>query len=574
MTIIGNAFDAARAQRSSEYAYSCWYNYKYENNTLNISDEDMQAIQEKWNKNIAHWISVASQDNTEYKLDDDEWDISYQKGWDDAADKSGHNGDTTKNQISNSANSTLTTGSGVLSATVSIATDVAIKTATKAAEKAAETVAKKSIEYASAKATENLMKTMATQAAEKAATTAAKEGVNAIAREGFIGVASMNGTEAALAQAAADKATEVATKKGSELAAAKTAETTTKGATKKATKFAGWMITAPLSLAAGILYTTTKPNKKEHDALEELAQQIIEEQSTISGQEVTLEEKEAEITELSEQATKATEDSNQEIANKQEKYVKNMASYKILMARVASGESVSDSDKAFLKGTARNLKIAGEEITSLSDKSKDEILVASDEIESKQGDYDSVAETLAKTQGLTDLCESYDQATRTLCIVEAASQSLNVASGVQASIEAGIAAASSMGFNVYAIACVAMGVSGAVMSGVGVFEQSKFAIDLKDVVNTRTTAQNMLEHANGYYEGSIDKFATHLEDVNALETTEVSSNITNGNIPEVTIQQTLGKNEDDSGDKTTYDFGRLTSNNNNVVKNKHKNPFM
>lgn len=56
MAIIGNAFDAARAQRSSEYAYSCWYNYKYENNTLNISDEDMQAIQEKWNKNIAHWI--------------------------------------------------------------------------------------------------------------------------------------------------------------------------------------------------------------------------------------------------------------------------------------------------------------------------------------------------------------------------------------------------------------------------------------------------------------------------------------------------------------------------------------
>ena len=569
MAIIGNAFDAARAQRSSEYAYSCWYNYKYENNTLNISDEDMQAIQEKWNKNIAHWISVASQDNTEYKLDDDEWDISYQKGWDDAADKSGHNGDTTKNQISNSANSTLTTGSGVLSATVSIATDVAIKTATKAAEKAAETVIKKTGEYFAAQTAEMVAKSAATQAAK----IAAEEGVKTSVREGF-GLASGRAIEATIAKNAADKAAKVASEKSTELVTAKAAEHTTSETAKKATKFAGWMITAPLSLAAGILYTTTKPNKKEHDALEELAQQIIEEQSTISGQEVTLEEKEAEITELSEQATKATEDSNQEIANKQEKYVKNMASYKILMARVASGESVRDSDKALLKGTARNLKTAGEEITSLRDKRQDEILVASDEIESKQGDYDSVAETLAKIQGLTDLCESYDQATRTLCIVEAASQSLNIASGVQASIEAGIAAASSMGFNVYAIACVAMGVSGAVMSGVGVFEQSKFAIDLKDVVNTRTTAQNMLEHANGYYEGSIDKFATHLEDVNALETTEVSSNITNGNIPEVTIQQTLGKNEDDSGDKTTYDFGRLTSNNNNVVKNKHKNPFM
>ena len=569
MAIIGNAFDAARAQRSSEYAYSCWYNYKYENNTLNISDEDMQAIQEKWNKNIAHWISVASQDNTEYKLDDDEWDISYQEGWDDAADKSGHNGDTTKNKISNAANSTLAAGSGVLSATVSIATDVAIKTATKAAEKAAETVIKKSGEYFAAQTAEMVAKSAATQAAK----IAAEEGVKTSVREG-LGLASGRAIEATIAQNAADKAAKVASEKSTELVTARAAEHTTSETAKKATKFAGWMITAPLSLAAGILYTTTKPNKKEHDALEELAQQIIEAQSTISGQEVTLEEKEAEITELSEQATKATEDSNQEIANKQEKFVKNMASYKILMARVASGESVSDSDKALLKGTARNLKTAGEEITSLSDKSQDEILVASDEIESKQGDYDSVAETLASIQGLTDLCESYDQATRTLCIVEAASQSLNVASGVQASIEAGIAAASSMGFNVYAIACVAMGVSGAAMSGVGAVEQSKFAIDLKDVVNTRTTAQNMLEHANGYYEGSIDKFATHLEDVNALETTKVSSDITNGNIPEVTIQQTVGKNEDDSGDKTTYGFGRLTSNNNNAVKNKNKNPFM
>ena len=42
MAVIGNQFDAERAADSQSYAYKCWYNKKYEGNTLRISNTEIK----------------------------------------------------------------------------------------------------------------------------------------------------------------------------------------------------------------------------------------------------------------------------------------------------------------------------------------------------------------------------------------------------------------------------------------------------------------------------------------------------------------------------------------------------
>ena len=55
-----------------------------------------------------------------------------------------------------------------------------------------------------------------------------------------------------------------------------------------------------------------------------------------------------------------------------------------------------------------------------------------EDMETYQDGYDSAAENMAKVQGVTDFAESFDDATRTMCYVEAGAQTLNAGSGALA----------------------------------------------------------------------------------------------------------------------------------------------
>ena len=45
---IQDAFNLDRAIGSQAYAYKCWYNYNYGNNTMKISASDMGKITQTW----------------------------------------------------------------------------------------------------------------------------------------------------------------------------------------------------------------------------------------------------------------------------------------------------------------------------------------------------------------------------------------------------------------------------------------------------------------------------------------------------------------------------------------------
>lgn len=64
-------FNPVNAENSQSYAYKCWYNYNYEKNTMCISEEDMQRINEQYKGKLVEWKATAEKDNNSYIIDDE-----------------------------------------------------------------------------------------------------------------------------------------------------------------------------------------------------------------------------------------------------------------------------------------------------------------------------------------------------------------------------------------------------------------------------------------------------------------------------------------------------------------------
>lgn len=73
---LGTIYNPYRAQSSKEYAYECWKDYTYGKNKLNISEEDMKVLTEKYSKELNKWEKAATQDLTIYDIDVEDFDLS------------------------------------------------------------------------------------------------------------------------------------------------------------------------------------------------------------------------------------------------------------------------------------------------------------------------------------------------------------------------------------------------------------------------------------------------------------------------------------------------------------------
>lgn len=89
---IQDSFNISNALNSQSYAYKCWYNYNYGNNTMGISAKDMGQITQTWNSQLDNWRAVALDDENAYEIEDDDFSRAKKSGRDNAEEKSGHDG--------------------------------------------------------------------------------------------------------------------------------------------------------------------------------------------------------------------------------------------------------------------------------------------------------------------------------------------------------------------------------------------------------------------------------------------------------------------------------------------------
>ena len=245
---------------------------------------------------------------------------------------------------------------------------------------------------------------------------------------------------------------------------------------------AAYVVSCPISLAIGILYMATRPNRKEHDALMQLKSLMESGGQNMTAAQASMEGTEAEIITEIEEGSENKEKSEEEIAEIQELIQLATAMYEEIVTRIENGEDVSPSERAKLPQINNNIKALNTKLETLIADAAASSENNEANIEAKQEEFGTAAETVEKEIGVTEFAAGFDKLTRDMCITQAVAQGVNVVSGMIGGVMASLQAAATSGWS---LIFAAMGFGGAGMSAFGVYEQSKWANDLNGELDTR-----------------------------------------------------------------------------------------
>ena len=98
---IQDSFNLSNAINSQSYAYKCWYNYNYGNNTMGISAKDMGEITQTWNSQLSNWQATALDDENAYEIEDDDFSTAKMNGKNQAKEATGYDGDKSYGSVVN-----------------------------------------------------------------------------------------------------------------------------------------------------------------------------------------------------------------------------------------------------------------------------------------------------------------------------------------------------------------------------------------------------------------------------------------------------------------------------------------
>lgn len=489
---IQDSFSLSNAVNSQSYAYKCWYNYNYGNNTMGISAKDMGEITQTWNSQLSNWRATALDDENAYEIEDDDFSTAKMNGKNQAKEATGFDGKKGGMIARGTVDATV-------SAVGAVGSIIAKNVATKAATKAAEVGAKKVITNVGSKVVAGkFVNKSAQKVAEKAAEKATEEAAKKVTTETTKEAAEQIGKEAAN----------------------KAIEETSSQVGKNAGKSVGCIVGCTIGFATATAYMAKKPNKEQKEACDDLQDEMNNATAALGDAQNEMSDMRDEIETLSDDAQMANEDANGEIEDKKSEYDFYKASYDALMEKVNSGEQLTDDEKELLKELVPIMQQLGVDITDTQEETTDTVGEIYEEMGTYQEGYDNAAETVAEVQGLTDYAESFDDATRTMCYVEAGAQTLNAASSGKSSYEAFALASSgswAFGATAWAYAFGVMGATGAAMSGVGAAEQFKWAGDVGTEIGMRKDTQDLNSATNDIYAESIDIYDGQMGVVNDLE---------------------------------------------------------
>jgi len=111
---IQDSFNITQALNNQSYAYKCWYNYNYENNTMGISSSDMGQIVDQYSGVMENWKATATKDENKYEIADDDFNTAVNNGFSDAANQTGYEGNGKTGMVMRGIGDTILGGAGVV----------------------------------------------------------------------------------------------------------------------------------------------------------------------------------------------------------------------------------------------------------------------------------------------------------------------------------------------------------------------------------------------------------------------------------------------------------------------------
>lgn len=510
--LIGNQFDADKARYSRSYAYECWYNIEYEENSLGITTDEYQIIKDNWSTQMKIWA------NNLESVDQNEWDIS-DDAFDEELDACLGEGVTVTGKVAGNKKFAEGHNKGVEETKTAISFDGDMSNNKgKVALGGASSAASAALGGLSIGASVNA------NAASQAFNTAMSNFIQSDFTKGL------------------EEVTETLT------------ESCNANKLSKTLCYVGCTI----ALAVGTLYEVTKPNKDAYLALMDLKNLMDKSDKSIQQDIMALDTLGEEATTKASEAEEEEQEKQQALNDKTKLLILARAVEIELQNRMNAGEPISEADyskflisKSQIEQLAIEVSMMSQELGVIREEKRAEI-------NDLNGEYDTKAMNIATAIGQADFAASFDEATRNLAIVEAITQGLNVASGGYNAVKAFMTGPWGIAFGV-------MGLAGAGMSLHGVIEQSTFANHIKDEIGVREKLQTSIGEALKQYDFSVakqDQSLLNLDDV-GLEGTEL-------------YNQTLEESNNTNVKVTEQNNTELMAENNKkeTEKNQNNNPFV
>ncbi len=513
-------FSLQKALASESYAQKCWQDYYYGGNTMKIDADSIEKINNNYKGIIQNWKAESSEDENVYETSDSDF---------------------------NPDNYNINTGKSKVRAGL----DAAAGVAGLAMGSVAKNVGKKAFDKTISKAASNwvngdLFQNNALRCAQEAKATT----IDCMQSMGEEGCKRWNLLKDG------ENFDDCVNRMAEENYQSTYQEHMENGYSEQKNAYSqdsdaqdrSWMISAPLALATGTMYMADKPNKDEKEACDDLKDEMNIYQQNLTAIQSDMGDINEAVKASTQEAQEISEQNSEEIQDTQDEYETYKETYFALKAKIDAGETLSEADKQKYNEAIEYMGSIGVDINTLTDEASENISDINNENAEHQSNLEDAADTVQTVQETTDFAESFDESTRLMCFVEAASQTTNVVSGAKAARDSARFASAFGSASAWAYAFTAMATAGAGMSGTGVVEQTSWGISVGKEIDARKDIQSLNAQTADIVSESTENFEAATEDLETI-TEEVEETTPEKDIPTETKEEPETKEpEDDKKD--------------------------
>lgn len=280
-------------------------------------------------------------------------------------------------------------------------------------------------------------------------------------------------------------------------------------ATKNALPFSAY-IGAIVAIATYAAYLIKKPNKDGNEACKAVANPLTNAQGALQGSQSEMEKMQAELVNLSNEASAQNDNTNSQIVDKKTEQDYYLKIYNSLKAKISSGKELTADEKSLYKFVAAEINNTGANIDSLVEENSVIITDINESMGTYQEGYDYAAETMGEAQGVAEYSASFDTQTKSFAYVEAVAQGINAVGGLVAGLRLLVGPIWQW---VVGFASIAAGVG----SGVAVKEQLDIAKNADNTLQTRKVTEDLNVATQEVYDVEVDNYAVLMEGTETLE---------------------------------------------------------
>lgn len=344
-------------------------------------------------------------------------------------------------------------------------------------------------------------------------------------------------------------------------------------AAKDTGKSAGAIIGCLTAFATGTKYELQRPNKAEtHELYRYLMPKLQSGDVELGDAQEELETSNENIAELEEEVQQEEEQVEAETRQIEAEIEEKEEEEQDLVAKAQSEEGLTQEEKTELNETQDEKSELSDELGEVTTRASEEIDENNEKIEDEQETSEESQETVDTIQDVASYAGSFDEDTKTMCIIESGSQALNAYNGAKSSVDAFKLAASgswAFGATAWAYAVGAMGAAGAAMSLHGTAQQIVFASRIDQEIDVRENVQKNAETTQEGIDTNKDNLESAADRVTRASETIDTINETNESETEIATVVNSTEKTDESDITGTAD-NAVTSEDNSEKEEKEK----